>query len=118
MLSSITLEATESFLRRSADVLWTREERAQRAQRRDRVAGQIAKILDGCLEMRERVRKLRKETVPPLLKAKFLDGPLEKESSPVPHGGDQSPLLKRGNAGNSQLNTEDFNHKASTQQGI
>ncbi|EFN79446.1 hypothetical protein EAI_16852 [Harpegnathos saltator] len=42
----------------------------------------------------------------------------ETKSSPVPHGGDQSPLLKRGNAENSQLNTVDSNHKASTQQGI
>ncbi|XP_025158654.1 uncharacterized protein LOC112589475 [Harpegnathos saltator] len=117
VLSSVTLEATESFLRRNADVLWTLETRAQRAQRRDRVAGQIAKILDGYLEERES-SQTPKETATPLLKAKFLDGRLETESSPVSHEGDQSPLLKRGNAGNSQLNIVDSNHKASTQQGI
>ncbi|EFN86170.1 hypothetical protein EAI_09640 [Harpegnathos saltator] len=57
----------------------------------------------------------QKETVPSLLKAKFLDGRLETESSPVLHGGNQSPLLVRGNAENSQLNTVDSNHKATTQ---
>ncbi|EFN80919.1 hypothetical protein EAI_04707 [Harpegnathos saltator] len=100
----------------SADVLWMREERAQRAQRRDRVAGQIAKILDGYLEERES-SQTPKETATPLLKAKFLDAWKQRVHLSHTEATKARSLEAWQRRGNSQLNT-DFNHKASTQQGI